>query len=263
MGWTYSEWYKKHGEEVRARRRQRYHKNGAYRERQQDRSREYQRKRRKDSAPVLFGRLSIKRPFSVQLSNGTKFTCWSVGVLDHLLGERKGYVADREKRGMIPPTPIRDRRSRYYTTEMIDVVVQGADAVGAGGWTGDFFRTVRTQWEMIPFWVALEAGHFKKVPFSTFFPLVFGGPRVEFFGTKYLAVEVGRTEEQVLAWEDRGVIPYTPFRLERERLYSKEMVESIRAAVQARGALRVLDKTLPGEIQEVWDRHLAELKDDA
>jgi hypothetical protein len=258
--WAYKDWYCRHKEQLQERRRQKYQTDKRHREKQQARSRRYRRQKRKELVPAPLGHLSTKRPFSILLANGAKYTCWSVGVLDHLLGKRRGHVADREKRDAFPPTPIRgEQQVRYYTTEMIDVVTQGVEEIG---WEPGLVRYVLVRWRVIPFWERIECGHFTRIPFFTTFPLVSGGPVIEFFGTEHVAAEVGRTESQVLVWEDKGVIPYTPFRLERERLYTAGMVEAIKQAIWRRGVLRASDATLPREIQEAWDKHLEELENE-
>lgn len=134
MAFDYKEWYEKNRDERNKKRRRRYQRDSAYREKIKETSRLYARKKRAvKRARIKFGvkldkrkKEKLRHNISLPLKVGGNIDvdAFVLGYLSAKMGRSNQTIYLWEKRGCFPKTPIRINGIRFYTKEMVDVAVK-------------------------------------------------------------------------------------------------------------------------------------------
>lgn len=243
--WKFTEWYKKHGNELNSDRRTRYASDPEYKKQVLEANRESRRRRREQqlteraaeraSQKVKPGRQWKEVEMEVD-GKMTKFL--TIGAVAAVLGRSKLGVRLLEKKGIIKPTPYRNpQKERLYTPE--DVVEIRKEL--ASRKMLDRKKTTGIP-ESVHCLVKLADGTMVECPL---------------FRIGVMAKAVGRSTITLEQMERRKAIPPTPLRLPpNRRVFTAAQIEAVKKAFDRRGGdLRVdTDKSLlRQEILAEWE----------
>lgn len=80
-----------------------------------------------------------------------------------------------------------------------------------------------------------------------------GGEHVEAFTVRYLADGIGRSVQTVNHWTKNGIFPDTPLKTPGgHRLYTEDMIDVVRTAVESRIEIPRNDESFKKEIADGW-----------
>lgn len=228
--WTFKEWYEAHGASLNQKRKRRYVEDSQYRQEVLTRNREARRKARvvrleerkaaRSATTVNVARRQW-RAVEWDVGDGKKLKLFTLGMLAQALAKSPRTLYKWEAKGLLPETPYRtDKGDRLYTVVQVEEIKAKLEAEG----------------KLEPGIKARASG---RPPRGVRRDVVVGGKKEPwvFFRAGVLAKVLGRTVETLQEWEGRGILPATPFRVsqKRHRLYSPEMIESVKNALDAAG----------------------------
>jgi hypothetical protein len=242
-------WYLENRERLSEDRCQRYEQDPVYREKQKRWSKEYRerKKKRKKKRKKVIDRHRSCSLFSCKLGDDV-VTCWSVGYLAERLGLSRPRVGQWERCAVIPGTPISRQGIRYYTTEQIEAVEEVADLYGLPG-SGDPL----IYYEILGRWDELNIGDLKKA--EEILPVVdIDGVRL--YEARYLVERVDRSLGALFAWENKGILPVTPFWFGGWQFYTEPMMDAVVEAVEERHGIVRAGEGIYAEIEEAWQEEI-------
>jgi DNA-binding transcriptional MerR regulator len=246
--WQFKTWYKEHGSELNADRRDRYKSDPEYKKQVLEANRESRRRRRASQLEVRAAERKVQKVKTgrqwkeVEMEvDGKMVKFLTIGALASILGRSKLGVRGLEKKGIIETTPYRNpQHERLYTPEKVLEIRQTLAAKG-------MLERKKTTGipEFVHCRVKLSDGSLVTCPL---------------FRIGIMAKAVGRSTITLEQMERRKAIPSTPLRLPpNRRVFTAAQIEVVKNAFDRRGGdLRVdTDKTLlREEILAEW----AELK---
>lgn len=226
----FQEWYDENRDDLNARRRERYAKDEAYREKVQRWNRDARARRRKAAEKE---EKKAKRAVKIQTSgqwktvevevDGVKVRMFTIGALAKAIGKGISTIRVWERNGVLPETPYRSKKGdRLYTLEMVESIQAALKKAGK-----------------------LDIGVLKekKRPAYVERDVLFNGTakpkRMRLYKVGALAKAVNRTVAALTQMEKREVLPKTPLvssSLEY-RLYSIDMIEVVQRAFDVRGGV--------------------------
>lgn len=262
MPFVYQDWWKRNGEAVRQRRRNRYRSDPSFREKQRQWSKDYRQKRQEELGDREPASRSYRRPIVVELlgEHGVeRHVCWSVGVLAQEIGRGRRTIESWERKGLIPRTPIWWTGIRYYTEGMIRGLIDVLSTRQAGLRVTD----PMVYYEVLAAWKEVGYDRFisdDQLSVSELDEVSIAGDLI-LLTVDALADKAGRSRRTLLHWERIGLLPETPLRYGEDRVYTLGMCDAVVAAMDARGdTVRVTDHALVKELREAWKRELRGLR---
>lgn len=226
MPWSFKEWYEAHGVSLNQQRKRRYVEDSEYRQRVLDRNREARKgararrlEERKAARSATVYPVARRQMRMVEWDvGGQKIQMFTLGMLAQALLKSPRTLYKWEARGLLPETPHRtEKGDRLYTITQVEEIRAKLEDLG----------------KLEPGIKARASG---RPPRGVRLDVVRNGGKPEpwvFFRAGVLAKVLGRTVETLQEWEGKGILPETPFRVsqKRHRLYSPEMIESVKNAL--------------------------------
>lgn len=247
-GFNFKEWYETHGETLNKRRRKRYDDDPEYRTRVLEMNRRSRERRRKEKEAELAVEREAKKlrqrlsPWKTVEVGGNQLR--TIGALAAALGVSVQAVRLWEKQKILPPAPMRNRKGdRLYPPDYLDLARE--ILVKQGRLDAEKLAQLKETPETKAFLATVQHKGKK-------FDLVL-------FRIGMLARALQRTVVTMEQMEQRGALPETPFRATTTgyRLYSREMIEDVRKAMDARGGtIRGEDRWLDfhQEVEKAWTK---------
>lgn len=136
-GFTWEDWWKKNGDRVNEKRRNRYKTDPEYREAQKALSRKNyaaQAKQRDEAGGIVTKVRRFRKAKKIML-NGNVVELFSVGTFAKAIGRMNQTISVWERQGFLPKTPFRTPKDsengvRLYSRDMIDVVRRVLEEAG-------------------------------------------------------------------------------------------------------------------------------------
>lgn len=223
----FKEWYEDNGDDLNARRRNRYKTDPAYRRKVQEWNRRAREKRNKERAVEKKAeRKAVKMATSgswktVEIEvDGVKMRMFTIGALAKALGKGISTIRVWERFGVLPETPYRSNKGdRLYSVEQVE----------------QFRDQLKKQGKLDP-----EKLKRKAKPTHVIRTVQYSDgktERVQLFKIGSLAKAVDRTVVALTQMEKRGDLPRTPLLASgiQYRLYTVEMIEAVQEAFEKRG----------------------------
>lgn len=247
--WTYKEWYEANGGSYNTTRRQRYKDDPAYRKSVTDRNRVARDERKKVASTERQAvKLAVKTRSPRRswrevdgIVDGTdkELKLVSIGALAKMVGRSVQSMRIWERSGLLPATEYRtEKGDRLYTPV---AALEFYERVKKEGKLKE--RSAPAAHKAVEYVVRLSDGTKK---------------RVQLFKIGALAGSTGRSIVNLEQIESKGFLPETPLRTGRggHRLYTSEMIESVKAAFDSRVRVRGADewKALHEEILDGWKK---------
>lgn len=259
----YSEWWEENRAAVNERRRWRWRNDPEYRERAKKWGKQKSgiEKRERNAAAVV-RRKFTRNPEEVEFG-GRRVLAYGISVLARYVGRKKQTINSWERKGFLPRTPLMSKRGeRLYTPGMMKAIKDVVRKMEKEGLTkgrrrvdGDkMYRLILRRWKKIEESgegnVRIDFSNLIEVPDIVEKSVVVDGEEKKAFTTEMLARVCRRSRYQVQVWEQKGFLPKTPFLTTRRwRLYTREMMEVVREAMESRSAP---DESMYDEIVEGW-----------
>jgi DNA-binding transcriptional MerR regulator len=233
--WQFKTWYKEHGQELNASRRDRYKTDPAYKQQVLAANRESRRRRREAQLVERAAEQKAKKVRTVRQwkevvmdVDGVRTQFLTIGAVAAILGRSKIGVRLLEKKGVIEATPYRNPQGeRLYSPARILEIKKQLEASGLL----DRKKPAGVP-EFVQCRVKLSDGSVRIVPL---------------FRIGVMAQAVGRSTITLEQMERRKAIPSTPLRLSsNRRVFTIEQIDAVKQAFDRRGGdLRVdTDKSL-------------------
>jgi hypothetical protein len=135
MAFVYKEWYEKNKEDVNAKRRKKYARDKAYREKQKKASRQYWRDSYQPSDATV-----------VEADDGVKY--YSISHFAEHINRSVATVLGYHRRGVLPEPSYNERGWRLYSKEQIKLAVRVFKKVDKGQYTlKDVKSEIEKKWE--------------------------------------------------------------------------------------------------------------------
>lgn len=251
MPWSFKEWYEAHGASLNQKRQRRYVEDSQYRQRVLERNRAArkvararrleERREARDATTVSVARRQW-RAVEWDVGGGKILKLFTLGMLAQALTKSPRTLYKWEAKGLLPETPYRtEKGDRLYTVTQVEEIRAKLAQLG----------------KLEPGIKARASG---RPPRGVRLDVKVNGKKDSwvFFRAGVLAKVLGRTVETLQEWEGRGILPETPFRVsqKRHRLYSPEMIESVKNALDDVGGT-MREDTAPqfaARVQTDWKK---------
>lgn len=249
--WSFKEWYEAHGASLNQQRKRRYVDDPVYRQQVLERNRTARKVAR---ATRLIERKAVREATVTNVPRrhmrvvewdvgGKKLTLFTLGMLAQVLAKSPRTLYKWEAKGLLPETPFRtEKGDRLYTVEQIEEIRAKLESLGKLD-------------------LGIKARASGRPPRGIELGVTTGNGKVQpwlFFRAGVLAKVLGRTVETLQEWEGKGILPETPFRVsqKRHRLYSPEMIESVKNALDEAGGLMREDTAalFASRVQTDWKK---------
>ena len=274
----YRTWWEKNRERVLEHRKDRYANDPEYRQRSAEYSRRSRQRKNQEEREAIRdsddgpGGMAtriprMRKPESVEWK-GKMVKAYGIDVLCRAIGRSRVTVYSWERKGWMPKTELKSLRDeKLYTAGMIEVVAKLVKEYEEEGLTRGRHRFATCGKEMCQKiqqgWDQLQGDeevdltqHISiRVPSVVTKRIQINGEEVECHTVEMLARAIGRSKYMIPVWEKRGVLPRSPLTNKRGwRLYTVDMIEVVRTAVQRQGGGVLKDaETVYEDVAAGWE----------
>lgn len=236
----FTEWYQENREELLAKRRKKYRDDKEYRERQKDRSAAYRKKHRTKKDKKRSG--SFVR---VLVCRGRVELVWSFSVLAKRLGSCVKTCDGWQRRELLPESPIRINRTRYYTEHMI----RSAVGLYTDGPSKEKAKKLHSIWK-----ASFRSLGWRGATKELDEVRLNVAPGFAVSGIGVFADKIGKTVDTIWKWHDDKWLPEPP-KLGGRPVYTDKMMDVV---IRHASGDRVKREWLEHEdIKKVWGREKA------